>query len=266
MTIKDLQEKYTGMLKVFIWKGIMYKILLTLLLIPASLYIYCEVVSYNSVYNKGGITNNTIIIITVLLYLILAISVITINTMLFVNTAAINSFNSSFKKDLFIHFQNEIPELLDYRYNQKISDMVFYESELFNDSFTDYNGDDWMHGRYKNLDFSLCELHVFSLFKQVFNGIFVSIFIENSLSNTAVARIKDLEEIEAHISTFEEKYNSHIKVSHTNNHIYLALGLEGYFFENSGRAAINKLEKDVEMLKNIMSVIRIIIDKHSYPE
>jgi hypothetical protein len=168
--IKTLQNFYSSAYYCLRRNGSKNKLLLIILSLPAIAYALLDIYGNydyyeleDLIYISGGLI---VIIITIIL---------SINTLSFVNSQRTVDLKLRFKNDFFECNRKQIPEIKKYFYNQKIHPKYFYASDLFKSVHTDYIGDDLFYGEYKGCVFEICELHVFKVFKQIFDGLFIRI-------------------------------------------------------------------------------------------
>lgn len=256
MTSKELQDKYLSVYYSLKNIGFKNKLILLVLTIPSVLLMYRFLdVKFNRYHLGKLIPHNQIVIITICIGIALILTILTIKSFSFIHTQNAKSFKHYFKTDLFDCVRSEIPEVNDYKYNQKIHPKVFYNSNLFKSKFSDYVGDDWIRGQINNIPFEMCELHVFNLFENIFSGIFTRIGIyDASISITEI-----LVHNKIHISDFEEKYHAKILVSQNQNGMFIAIKMNGIFFEANNPQTIKSTDANVKMLKDIIDLIKRII-------
>ncbi len=266
LTPEEIKRKYVSLFYDFRKRGYKLKLILLLIIIPASYKSYHEVNAFNqnqiNAHSNSAMSHYTIILIAIGLTISYILIALTLNSMYFVNSKYINASKCSFKDDLFYCFKQEIPELTEYSFLQKIHPRTFYASKLFKNKYSDYNGDDWMHGCYNGIEFVLCELHVFNLFKPIFNGIFVRCIFDKLIDHQLIKLTQINNSIYPITTDFSNKYNSDIQFSNIENNLFISFSLKGYFFENEKIETINKIDKDVNMLKDIINVVKNIIDNN----
>ena len=193
-----------------------------------------------------------------------AVFALTINSKNLLLTKTNFSLKASFKHDLYIYLKQEIPEITNYIFYEKIHENIYYNSMLFKRKYDTYIGDDWIAGSYNGVQFELCELHVYFLLENIFNGIFIRCKFEQKIE-TKIINIDNLSEsIQAAIRVFESKYSSTIRLSNIYTNTYIAVCLKGYFFENDNYEMIEKISNDVVMLKEIVEIIKLVIDQRKY--
>jgi hypothetical protein len=251
MNTRELQKKYLTIYDNLKSKGAQNKVLMLLLTIPASFYAYLVLESHN--WEKY--TPHYQIVLTMFgMAFVMILIVLSIKSFSFVNWRKTNSFKYYFKTELFDAIKSEIPEICAYVYNQKIHQKIFDHSKLFKSQFSDYIGDDWITGRFNENTFEMCELHVFNLFKNIFSGIFTRIKVHtnsiNILENIALNR--------QCISDFEAKHKAKVIASQNQREIYVAIKMNGNFFEGDNPKMIKSIENDITMLKDIISLLKRI--------
>ena len=257
MVINELETKYLNILQTLKKQGTKNKILVMLLLIPAGIYAFFYVApEYREYPERDQISRGALIIICTGVSIFWIFIILVSKSVTFINSKNLRYFNNSFKKDLFACLRRDITELEEYIYYNKINPSVFYASGLFSNRYDDYIGDDWMGGSYKRVAFDLCELHVSRLFKAIFNGIFVRCNVRALPENEKLFCILD----SPLFRNFENRYCATIHSSVDHSHIYLAVDMKGYFFENKNRSSIEKLDLDSAMLKELIELIKSLID------
>lgn len=231
--------------------------MLFLAIIPATLYGYLELEKryYRFQWYKH-MPHSQIVWTAIGIGLAMVFLLLTIRSFSFINARKARSFRFCFKQELFDCVKTEIPEICDYRYNQKIHPSIFYKSGLFKSKYSDYTGDDWIIGQTNNALFDMCELHVFNLFKDIFSGIFIRIRM-NTAPDYLTGNLKLTEEI---ILAFEEKYNGKVLTSQIGKEMYIAIKLKGKFFESINPRAIEMSNTNVQMLKDIVGLVKRITD------
>jgi hypothetical protein len=156
--------------------------------------------------------------------------------------------------------QKNSPEITTYKYQQKIHPRVFNESGLFSRKYSDYKGDDWYGGNYKNSKFEICELHVFRLFKSIFSGLFIRCGISKNIPDTGTKQFYN-QLIE--IKEFKNKYKSEIQLSSIRTNLLIAINIEGQFFENDSLKKINQTEFNLELITDTVTLLKAIINYYN---
>jgi len=220
---------------------------------PAVIYAYYDVQGrYQD--HEGEFPHEYMFYLSAALLIIIIINILTINTISFVNSRRIRNIKFQFKKELFECVCKQAPEIKKYLYYQKIHPRYFFASGLFKSVHTDYIGDDLFYGEYKGFAFEICELHVFKLFKQIFDGVFVRIKSGSSKISADCINMSILPKLDV----LDKKYQIKAKFSSTND-IYLAFGKRGKFFENENIREISELEEDIGFLSDIVNLTKEII-------
>lgn len=255
MTTQELQKKYLSIYDSFRNVGFINKIILLFMTFPAILHTYLRLDGryYRNHWDKF-MPHNRIVIITICIGLVMILIILTIKSFLFIKTRKANSFKIYFKKELFDCLRAEIPEISDYLHYQKIHPKVFYNSNLFQSTYSDYIGDDWIRGRINNMVFEICELHVFTLFKNIFSGIFTRIVINDDSINIT----DKIAQNKLYISDFEMKHKAKILSSQNQNEIFIAIQMKGIFFEADNPRTLKSIDENVIMLKEIVGLIKKI--------
>lgn len=257
MTIKELQDKYLSIYNSFKNVGFKNKIILIFMSIPATVYLYTTLEGkyYKHHWNQF-MPHNRIVIITIGIGIAMILIILTIKSFSFIYTRKANTYKFNFKQELFDCLKTEIPEISDYFHSQKIHPKVFNNSHLFKTRYSDYIGDDWILGRIDNIAFEICELHVFTLFRNIFSGIFIRI-ITNDVS---INIIDEIAQNNLPISDFELKYKAKILASQNQNEIFLAIKMKGKFLEADNPRTLKSTDENVIMLKKIVDLIKKITE------
>jgi hypothetical protein len=254
MDIKNIQQYYSSVFYSLRRNGLKNKLLLIILSIPAVFYAYYDVNARYQYYDWDYPHECLYYLCGVLLVIIL-LAILTINTISFVNSQRVRGIRKSFKKELFECISEQIPEIQGYCYNKKIHPKYFKDSGLYKSTHTDYIGDDLFNGEYKCSKFEICELHVFKLFKQIFDGLFIRIQI-----NLSSIQSKEVDAcLVSTLSMFKETYNINVKVSNSNV-IYVAVKHHGKFFEQSNLREIGVLGDDIIVLSDVVKLTKGIIN------
>jgi hypothetical protein len=256
MLIDDLEAKYIRRLQTLKKQGTKNKLILVLLMIPASVFAYYYVLPYYmNIPEKEKTSGNGLVVLVTLVSAFWMVIILISKSIHYINSNEIRYFKNEFKKQLFNFLKLNNPELQEYNYHKKIHPSVFYASSLFDCRYDDYTGDDWMKGIYNGITFEICELHVSRLFHPIFNGVFIMCHSHNIFSQ------QDRDDIMKHflVVDFMEKHRAGIKIATYNGHVLIAIDMKGYFFENKSMASIDKLHKDAEMLGEMIGIIKMVI-------
>ncbi len=255
MTIQDIKLKYSTIYCSYKKIGLKNKIYFLILTLPAALYSYLTLeAKYLKYHNSWKIPHIYIIYIAILIEIGLILIVLSIKSISFINYNKVKSYKYYFKFELFECIKKEIPEIKSYIQNQKINRRFFDNSNLFTCNYSDYVGDDWIGGEINNFKFEMCELHVFSLLKNVFSGIFVRIKIkENSIN------LEDkLNKNSTYFTEFENRHNAKVLTSSDFENIYIAVKIEGDFFESDNTEMIESIDENFIILKDTVNLIKVI--------
>lgn len=255
MTIQELQKKYLTIYNSLKIAGFINKITLLLITIPALLSAYHFLDDEYHIHHWNRfMPHSQILLIILVIALVLILIIFTINSFSFINPRNDTSFRWDFKSELFDCAMSEIPEIYDYINNQKIHPKVFYNSGLFKSEYSDYVGDDWIRGHFNEISFEICELHVFNLFKNIFSGIFTRIKIPEDSINIKLSKAQN----SAYILAFEAKYAARVLTSQKLNEIFIAIKMDGKFFEADNPRKIESADENILMLKDIVDLIKKI--------
>jgi hypothetical protein len=258
----DLSLKYETQFRELVKKGKGRKITLMLWLIPAALFLHHKIeVSYHARNAFSGFSPEDLILLSIGMYVFMNILVLMIHSTSFVSTRTWNRYKREFKADFFAQVSKNCPELKSSKYLGKIHPSKFKESGLFSPEFSDYNGDDWFYGCYKETRFELCELEVInSWFRNIFSGIFIHCILPQDPHNDLKGPLSGKEAVE-----FVSKYHARIKMSGIGKSLYIALEMDGDFFENSRLRFIRRISRDAILLEDIVRLIKSIIDLNLNP-
>lgn len=255
MNLEELQKKYSLILSRLKVVGFRNKLVLFLLSFPASLYAYFYMDSCFFKFHLGKeMPHSLFIVLMIGLEILMALAIFSMKSISYVNSRRVNMFKLHFKAELFEYIRREIPEIDNYLFNQKINPRIFYESTLFEAKYGDYKGDDWVRGHFANASFELCELHVFNLSKRIFFGIFA--WLRSKANSVDFAG--NLKKHSVSILTFEKTYGATILTSSINDRVFVAFKMEGKFFEADTIESIRAVSRDVQMLKDIVGLLKLI--------
>jgi hypothetical protein len=179
------------------------------------------------------------------------------NSVSFVNYKRVNSFKYDFKQEFMQYAETEIPEINFYVFNQKMLPAVFNDSRLFSSRYSDYYGDDFIRGDYRDVGFEMCELHVFRLFSGIFHGIFVKCKFQSPLINDKAYSINDT--VSGLVSRFEETYNTKIETSVIQDDVYIAVHLKDKFLKCDNERQIENMDHDFNLLNDLIQLIKEVI-------
>jgi len=251
-------DNHSQLFKKLLIKGRRNKIILLLLLIPAGLIAFKEFEdNYYRYELYKSLSYSNMILISFGIYLLLNLLVLTIKSSSFINKRSLIAYKKNYKQDFFSLAQMSSPEITAYKYRQKIHPKTFNDSGLFSKNYSDYKGDDWFGGIYKNSKFEICELHVFRLFKSIFSGLFIRCQISAYIPDTGTKQIcNQLKEI----IDFKNKYESEIRLSSIRTDLYIAISIKGQFFESDSLKQINQTEFNLKLINDTVTLLRAIIN------
>ncbi len=254
MNAQELQKKYLTTYHRLKNIGFRNKLFLLLMIFFGTLYLYKYLNREYYIHHwSQDIPHSEIIVLSIAVGIISILTLLLMKSFSFVNTRRVNTYKRIFKKDFIDCVSNEIPEIEEYIYYQKLHPQIFYDSNLFNSKYSDYVGDDWIKGRYDEIYFEMCELHVFNLFKNVFSGIFAKISITNPIDITeSIALNKD------YITYFEAKHKAEVLASQRQDEIFVAIKMDGDFFEADNPKMIKSVEENILLLKDIIHLSKTI--------
>jgi hypothetical protein len=256
MTVSEIKEKYRTKFEIVLRVGHRKRLILIGLIIAAPFVAYVKAIGRS----HSGITEEELLMSLLAYIVIIAVFVavvLTINPMSFINQLNRNKFRFAFKKDLEAYLKQDIPEITDYLYLRRIDAPTFKASGLFTHKYSDYQGDDWLKGVYRNVKFELCELHVFNIFKPIFSGFFVKC----KLGCDALTQPE--EQIASSIVSLKSKYNVTVNLSEVQGNIYMAIGVDGQLLENNSRKSIENVERDIALIKDIVGLVKVVVDANS---
>lgn len=104
--------------------------------------------------------------------------------------------------------------------------------------------------------FDICELHVFSLFKSVFDGLFVHIYFGKEMVN-------ENNKLEQLIETYRNQMNEEVDIKgHVAflGDVYLAFQHKSSLFEKNSGKEIRALDQDVLTLEGLVQLIKQVIE------
>lgn len=258
MNLAELQQKYLTLYKHFRRMGIRNKLYMILLTLPAVIYAYLELDGkYKHHHLDKSISHASVVWISIGMEVFMLLLLISIRSFAFVNLRRTKGFTYHFKNELFAWLQTEIPEIDEYIYNQKIHPDIFYRSGLFKSKHSDYVGDDWIKGHFGDIRFEMCELHVFNLFKNIFSGIFVRIRL---CSGTDLPKEVVMSGNTA-LANFETKYKARVLSSQQGKDVFLAIKMNGKFFEGNTPRLIQSVDNHVALLKDLMGLLKEVANK-----
>ncbi|MGV3632551.1 MAG: hypothetical protein ACO1O6_15195 [Bacteroidota bacterium] len=155
-----------------------------------------------------------------------------------------------FKQEFFDLACKNIPELDQHNPIQKLHPALFRESGLFSDWYEAYTGDDFMSGVYRGKRFDLGELHVLNSFKTFFRGIYLVVYIKTEIPDIP----GKLKEIIASEESARLAAGHKTKMTCHEGRFYLAVSREELLFENHDQRHIEKLDKDLALLKAVVDL------------
>ena len=254
MNAQELQKKYLTTYHRLKNIGYRNKLFLFLMIFPGILYVYSYLNREYYIHQwYRFIPHSEIIVLSIAVGIISIITLLLMKSFSFVNSRRVNKYKCIFKKDFIDCVSDEIPEIDEYIYYQKIHPQTIYDSNLFKSKYSDYVGDDWIKGRFDEIYFEMCELHVFNLFKNVFSGIFAKINTTNPIDITdSIAKNKD------YITDFEAKHKAQVLASQRQDEIFVAIKMDGEFFEADNPNMIKSVDENILMLKDIIHLTKTI--------
>ncbi len=261
MNIEELKTHYLKIYSDFNKRGFRYKMSIMGTLVPAfifNIYKFYGRNHYIDFHNQHTITFIILIVIGTIVFF--GVNLLVLDSMTFISQRKVVTIKNNFKHDLRSIIETEIPEIIDYIYYQKIHPNTFFSSGFFKSRNDEYLGDDWMKGMYKDVSFELCELCVYKVYKKTFNGIFVHLTFDEDKVNRKLS-INDFdEETQEIITQFMNTYNAEISISNVDYKMYMLVRIKGIFFENKNENSILKLDKDLNMLKDLVKITKQVID------
>jgi hypothetical protein len=259
MNIRDIIDKYTGLYRDYGRRGLRNKLFSLVLIIPASLFIYLQLEYQWNIPNYKEITHENVIEIIVIITIVCALIILTTKSINFHTVKQVKSLKANFKRDLFSLIKQEIPEITQYIFYQKIHPETIKKSGLIRLDYTDYLGDDWLRGKYKNVNFEICELHLFKPLKSIFDGMFVRCYYDNDDLFRKSGQLILTTEIQDQMHIFESKHKASVQWSFNNPNLFLTFQIKEKFFEITDEGSIQKLERDYAMLKDLILITKEMI-------
>lgn len=269
MTIQEFKDQHLTLYRDQYKEGFVNKLLALFILVLALIF------AYNLCFNghdqgakKLSETYRILIVISVGLFF--TASLIFSDPLYFVFPIKVWSAKRKYKIDLFEIIKSITPEIVKYSPGKKISPIEFFNSGLFNERFEDYSGDDWMEFSYNNNLFIACDLKVTRLFKNIFQGLFVTYYScnkeadflirfdpsdNNSTGSDALSKSSS-----NLINSYCKTNNSMVIISQKKCSLYIAIERNKNIFERTNLKTINSLENEIEIFKTNIQIVRSIID------
>lgn len=261
MNIEELKNHYLNIYTEFRKRGFRYKMSLLVTLVPVFIFYLYKYYSRNNYIDfQDQKTIIYLILVVIGIYVFFGINLLVLDSMTFISQRKVVAMKNNFKHELRAIIETEIPEITEYIYYQKIHPNTFFSSGFFKSRNDEYLGDDWMKGSYKDVSFELCELCVYKVYKRTFNGIFVHLNFELDKENKKLT-INDFgKEAQELMTQFMNTFNAEIRISNVDYKMYMLIKIKGIFFENKNVKSILKLDKDIDMLKDIVKILKLVID------
>jgi len=260
--VQHIKAKYLSIYDEFRKKGSNNKILLLLLLLIGLAYAFLEMKDgYYRFKLDEKMSYKTLILIFLIFSMCWMIMILFTNSISYLNKRKVESLKYHFKQAFINRVKTEIPEIKDYIPNQKIHPKIFNDSGLFGTGYSDYIGDDWIQGEYKNVHFEMCELHVFRLFKNIFHGMFVRCRFPYIVNNIDI--IHNDNKIRNLMNNYENKYSAIIKLVVKNNNLYIAVERKDKFLRCDKAKHINYVDYDFNLLKDLVQIIKDDITEYN---
>lgn len=230
-----------------------------LLSIPACIYAYFDV---NARYEDGSweYPHEYLYYLCGVVCIMTMGAILSVNAVSFINSGRVRKVRFRFKEELSACIRTQIPEITHYQSDRKIHPRYFAQSGMFTTNYSDYLGDDLFSGEYKDCRFDICELHVFSLFKAVFDGLFVHIFTPKGKDfHTPMVQM-----IEVYRNRLPDGLNIQGHAAF-NGDIYMAFHHKSTFFEENKIKEIKVLDQDVLILTEMIQCIKQVIELGQNP-
>lgn len=246
--LDHIKKKQAQIHRKFVREGWYYKLICLLTIYPI-LYL-CYLMYGPDRQRRDRLDDTTLIYFLLVIGLIMALIIVFTNPIKFINDYRVRRENRLFKKDFFDLASQYIPELDQHNPVQKLHPALFRESGLFSGWQEAYTGDDFMSGIYLGKRFDLGELHVLNSFKTVFRGIYLAVYIKTEPVDIPdkLKQINSSEEFLKLAAAYE------IKSAYREGRFYLAVSREELFFENHNKQHIEKLNKDLALLKAAVEI------------
>jgi hypothetical protein len=272
MTLDEIKQKHLRFYLLFWKKSIISKAVIIALMIPATYRIYIEIYSrYNQSYSfQEEVREEFLLPLTIILGVCFSISILLIKTTNFGALFGIKSVQRGFKNDICDYILQQVPEINEIIIEQKIKSSVFDESGLFSERNYDYEGNDWMRGSFKGMNFMISELHIFRLWKNKFNGIFGECILKSTVNDQLyVCDITDHNqekdfvcpiEIKEIINEHATKWQSSIRIALKNNKLFIAISRNHDFFEFKNKKSINRIDEEFEIFISEINLFKRLIE------
>lgn len=248
LSIEEIILEEREILKRLKQEGIYYKLIMGLAMVPISYVFYLMMSRKNELLDPSKqYTENQILLVTFILGAVLGTLMLVTRPEKYINNRRITRQRKLLKNKLNDYLLETIPELDIYEDWKKIPVQVFKESKLYSQTFTDYEGDDFMRFFYEGSTFYLSELNNFSLFNTIFYGLFGVINLSDELSEEKRNEIKTFHSIQC------LKQSGHVEVNTSGKRCYVSLDLGRSVFENKSYDAIELLEEDVTIIQHFVN-------------
>lgn len=196
-------------------------------------------------------------------FLIINLVLITIKSALLVSHRKLLFFRNRFKNDFAELVTSEIPEIQSFRFNRRIHPIVFLQSGLFPNKYSDYQGDDYIIGHYRQMKFELSELHILRTFSVLFSGFFAHLVFPEKIELSDRKMIQLNQKTKEQIHSFETTHKAHIHIKTSENQIYISFEMKGEFFESNDLKSTSRLQMDLDLLKEMIEILKAITDDQS---
>jgi hypothetical protein len=259
--IQDLKDKYLSIYENLKKDGTHKKYPVLALTLGCLLLVFLKMegnYQYRSPYNI--MSQSTLIFIFIGIAAIVVFIILQMNPVMFLPKNRLARFGFHYKKDVVGLLQKEIPEIKEYVPYQKIHQKVFRAARLFDPTYSDYRGDDWMKGEYGNVRFELCELLVMHQLKPIFHGFFIKCYFPEIHDNQYLF-MGDHFSVVHRMEEFESNYRAKIRKSIDGRNLYFAIDFEKRFLTYETKAQIESMDYDYYLLKDTIQLLKHLIDK-----
>lgn len=252
--LDQIKKKQAEIHRKFVREGRYYQLICVLAIYPL-MYLFYWLYSPER-QKRDHLDDTTVIFYLIVIGAVMASVILFTHPVRFINDYRVRRQNRLFKADFFDLACQYIPELDQHNPIQKLHPALFREACLFSDWYEAYTGDDFMSGIYREKRFDLGELHVLNSFKTFFRGIYLVVYFKKEIDDIPgkLNQINNSEEFLKLAANYE------IKKTYRDGRFYLAVSREELFFENHNNRHIDKLDKDLAILKAVIDIGKKAID------
>jgi hypothetical protein len=193
-------------------------------------------------------------------FLLLGLILLTIKSTQLVSNRKLMFYRNRFKNDFAALVTSEIPEIESFRFNRRVNPLIFIQSGLFPKKYSDYQGDDYIIGHYRQMKFELSELHVLRTLTVLFSGFFAHLVFPEKIE-IGEHRMKQLSpKTQGQIHHFETSHKAHIHIKPAENQLYISFEMKGEYFESIDLKSTFRLQMDLDLLKEMIEILKAITD------